>query len=48
MTIDRGGRMEPLKLPPGPYQSPRISPDGTRLAFSIDAGKDANEFVYDL
>jgi eukaryotic-like serine/threonine-protein kinase len=47
-VIDRGGRIEPLKVPPGAYQAPRISPDGSRIAYSIDTGKDANVFVYDL
>jgi hypothetical protein len=39
------GETQPLKLPPGSYQSPRISPDGTRLAFSADDGKEADIWV---
>jgi serine/threonine-protein kinase len=46
--IDRKGRIEPLKLPPGPYSSPRVSPDGTRIAFGTDDGKEAVISIYDL
>jgi serine/threonine-protein kinase len=37
-----------LKLAPGPYQFPRVSPDGRRVAVGTDDGKDANISVYDL
>jgi Tol biopolymer transport system component len=30
--VDRTGRAEPLPIPPGPFQQPRISPDGRRVA----------------
>jgi hypothetical protein len=47
--IDRSGRIEQrLKLAPGPHESPRISPDGTRIAVGTDDGKDANVVVYEL
>ncbi|MGH9201673.1 MAG: TolB family protein, partial [Vicinamibacterales bacterium] len=46
--IDRKGLVEPLKLPPGPYLSPSVSPDGTRIAFGTDDGKEAIVYVYDL
>ena len=46
--VDRSGGVVPLKLPPGPYESPRISPDGTHVAFGSDDGKDASVWVYDL
>jgi eukaryotic-like serine/threonine-protein kinase len=42
------GETQPLKILPGSYQSPRISPDGTRLAFGADDGQEANIWVYDL
>ena len=42
------GMVEALKLPDGPYQSPRISPDGSRLAYGSDSGSDAHIWVYDL
>jgi len=39
----------PLKLPPRPYRHPRLSPDGTRLAFqTTDANNDSQIWVYDL
>jgi serine/threonine-protein kinase len=46
--LDRNGKAEPLKLPPGSYRDPRISPDGKRLAFGTDDGKEAKVWVYDL
>jgi len=47
-SIDRNGVAEALKLQPAAYRDPRISPDGTRLAFSTDDGRDANIWVYEL
>src|SRR5207237_6457728 len=46
--IDRKGAIEPLKLQPGPYQMPRMSPDGKRIAFNTDDGKEAIVWTYDL
>ena len=40
--VDRNGAVQPLKLPPGPYQYPRLSPDGKRIAVGSDDGKDAD------
>jgi serine/threonine-protein kinase len=48
VRVDRSGKREVLNLPPGPYQLPRVSPDGARLAFGTDDGKNARIFVYDL
>jgi len=45
--VDRQGAVERLKMPPGPYEYPRISPDGKRLAFGTDDGT-ANVWVYEL
>src|SRR6266508_1116332 len=45
---DRQGAIQPLKLPPAPYEHPRVSPDGTRLALGTDDGKDAIVWIYDL
>jgi Tol biopolymer transport system component len=42
------GTVEPLGLGPGVYQTPRISPDGTHLAFVTDDGKEPSVWVYDL
>jgi serine/threonine-protein kinase len=48
VVADRTGATEPLKLPSGAYMHPRVSPDGTRLAFGTDDGKEANVWIYDL
>ncbi|MEO8370167.1 MAG: protein kinase [Candidatus Solibacter sp.] len=45
---DRNGKVEHLKLPPRPYESPRVSPDGTRIAFGTDDGTEAIVWIYDL
>jgi serine/threonine-protein kinase len=45
---DRQGAVQPLKLPPAPYEHPRVSPDGTRLAVGTDDGKEAIVWIYDL
>jgi Tol biopolymer transport system component len=47
-VMDRHGAVQPLNLPPAPYESPRVSPDGTRLAAGIDDGTEANVWVYEL
>jgi eukaryotic-like serine/threonine-protein kinase len=46
--MDRQGAVEPLKLPPDPYEDPRVSPDGTRVAVATYDGKAANIWIYDL
>jgi Tol biopolymer transport system component len=45
-VIDRKGEVERLKLPPGSYLMPRASPDGTRIAFGTDDGKEAIVWIY--
>jgi Tol biopolymer transport system component len=35
-------------MPTGSYESPRISPDGKRVLFGTDDGRDAHIWVYDL
>ncbi len=47
-AFDRTGAGQALKLPPGPYDSPRLSPNRRQIAFSSDDGKDAIVWVYDL
>jgi WD40 repeat protein len=42
------GKTQPLYAPPGQYRIPRFSPDGKRLAFSIENGKGADIWVKDL
>jgi serine/threonine-protein kinase len=46
--IDRNGSQQLLKLPPAPYEYPRLSPDGKRVAFGSDDGKEAAVWIYDL
>jgi Tol biopolymer transport system component len=37
-----------LKLRPAPYEHPRLSPDGTHVAFDSDTGAEAIVWIYDL
>ena len=46
--FDRKGGIEPLKLPPGSYEHPRVSPDGKQIAFGTENGKEAIVWIYDL
>jgi Tol biopolymer transport system component len=48
VLIDRKGGEEELRLPQGPYEFPRLSPDGQRIAFETDDAKDATVWIYDL
>ena len=45
--VDRRGHVEPLRLPPGRYAFPRLSPDGQRLALVAMASGVRNLFVYE-
>jgi hypothetical protein len=45
---DASERMQPLDATPLPYYSPRFSPDGKRLAFSIAYGNGSDLWVKDL
>jgi serine/threonine-protein kinase len=48
-SLDRSGKpAPPWHAPPGMYYSPRFSPDGKRLAFSLIAGKGQDIWVKDL
>jgi Tol biopolymer transport system component len=46
--MDRKGKVEPLRLPPGTYEWPRVSSDGKRLAVASDDDKEATVWIYDL
>ncbi len=48
ILFDRKGGAEPLKLPPGKYEFPRVSPDGTRLVLGTTNGKEAAVSIYEL
>jgi dipeptidyl aminopeptidase/acylaminoacyl peptidase len=45
--VSRDGAATPLPAPPRAYETPRLSPDGRRVAASI-AGDAPNIFVYDI
>jgi serine/threonine protein kinase len=46
--IDRNGKAELLATPPDVYHSPRISPNGTKVAFSLGTGGNYNLWIWDL
>jgi serine/threonine protein kinase len=48
--VTRDGKVTPVTLAPQPYNTPRISPDGTKLALTIGlvAGSDNDIWIYDL
>ncbi len=46
--VDREGQEEPLALEPQDYASPRISPDGSRLAITINELGGSDVWLYDL
>jgi eukaryotic-like serine/threonine-protein kinase len=46
--MDRKGTVESLKLQPAAYQHPRISPDGKRIVFTTEDGRDAAVWIYEL
>ena len=45
--VDRGGTEHPLDAPPRNYLSPRISPDGQRVAVAVQGAND-DVWVYDI
>jgi serine/threonine-protein kinase len=46
--VDREGQEEPLAAEPQDYESPRISPDGSRLAISVNESGGSDVWIYDL
>jgi serine/threonine-protein kinase len=46
--VDRKGQEELLAAEPQGYQSPRISPDGSRLAITISESGGSDVWIYDL
>jgi Tol biopolymer transport system component len=46
--VDRTGKTETLPLPARDYRSPRLSPDGRRIAMTIDEGGRQDVWIYDL
>jgi Tol biopolymer transport system component len=47
ILVDRTGRMEALSVPVGPFQQPRLSPDGKRFAV-FTTGRDQDIWVDDM
>jgi len=48
VSVDRSGRSQPLWREPGIYGTPRLSPDGRRLAVSLQRDENWDIWVYDL
>ena len=46
LWVDRKGAPQPIPAPPRPYVSPRLSPDGQRLAVGLQGGR--GTWLYDL
>jgi serine/threonine protein kinase len=46
--VDRNGNEEPLATPTDAYSNPRISPDGTRVASTIETGGNQDIRIWDL
>ena len=48
VLVDRAGKLETLPPPPGPYEAPRVSPDGKRLAVGTIHSSTRTISIYDL
>ena len=48
VRIDRGGKAQDLGAPPRYYMYPHLSPDGQRVAVTVQQNDSRNIFVYDL
>jgi WD40 repeat protein/predicted Ser/Thr protein kinase len=46
--VDSNGKIEPLRLKPGLYSRPILSPDGKRVTLSISEGGISDVWVYDI
>jgi len=46
--VDREGQEEPLAAEPRSYDGPRISPDGSRIAISVNESGSSDVWIYDL
>jgi Tol biopolymer transport system component len=46
--LDSSGKTQPLVAKPGLYFTPRVSPDGQRLALAVEDGTGYDIWVYDL
>src|SRR4030095_16147570 len=48
LSMDAAGHTTPLLAQSGDYGVPRLSPDGTRLAYTAAGSKGIDVWVYDL
>jgi eukaryotic-like serine/threonine-protein kinase len=48
MLVDRDGAVQVVKIPPGPYRDPRVSPDGKRLAVGTEDVRESIVWLYEL
>jgi serine/threonine-protein kinase len=46
--VDRKGKEEPISALPNSYLSPRISPDGTKVAMAISSGAKSDIWIWDI
>jgi len=46
--VDREGQEEPLAAEPQGYETPRISPDGSRLAITVEEPGGSDVWIYEL
>jgi len=46
--VDREGHVTPTGIPPGNYETPRVSPNGKQLAFGAYDGTGSNIWIYNL
>ena len=47
VVVERNEVVTPMKLPPGPYRYPRVSPDGNSIAVQTDDGKESVVRIFD-
>jgi serine/threonine-protein kinase len=45
--VDPAGRKEPLRVKPGDYEDPSLSPDGKQLALAVSEGGSEDVWIYD-
>ena len=46
--LDGTGKAQPLRVKPGAYQRPSLSPDGGRLAIDIPEGSSSDIWIYEI